>query len=402
LEERAAEKEPTARKIVLRQQEIEEQLERSLFYDHVNIAKGENVKRQMWMTRSGDLLKVVIETKSAEGRNQLEIYFNEDGWVLLSISRRERPLGDGEITIEEETSYFELWRLVKMTRKVARLKRKSQIDMARVKGTRVDVLDLDESTRRPDSLMRRSEEAIRAVLSKKRAAKRAPPGPQGDSDRFSFIQGTSSPDGRLALGFSLEQPVVEWKGADGTLDFMRRHYYVNSEESGEAMSNYVVDVETNKIIGETKCNYIGTRPSFNHRACQTVWSQNNRFLVQHFHGKWHTIKATIVRIDQRSGSLVAIDLIEPITKHALEFLRQRKDRAFRKFGFERFAVSLSCEKVSNTGFLSFGIFGEIPKLGDEDDAFSIIQRFRILEGSGGVSLKFIDSQIGPRPSYAWE
>jgi hypothetical protein len=316
------------------------------------------------------------------------------------ISRRERLLSGEEIRIEEETSYFELWTLVKMTRKVARFKPGSQVDMTGVRGTGVDVLDLDESDRRPDTFQRQSEEVMRALLSKRRTSKRPTSGSQGDSNRFSFIQGTTSSDGRFALGFSLEQPVVEWKAVDGTLDFVRQHYYVDSEEWEGAMTNYVVDVETNKIIGETKCNYIGTRSSFNHRACHTVWSQNNRFMVQHFHGKWHTIKATIVRIDHNSRSLVAIDLMEPIKEHAFEFLRRTKDRAFRKFGFERFAVSFACEKISNTGFLTFRVFGEIPKFGDEDGTFSIIQRVRILEGSGGVSLRFLDSQSGPRLSYS--
>lgn len=210
----------------------------------------------------------------------------------------------------------------------------------------------------------------------------------------------SSPDGRFALAFSLAQPFEGWKAVDGTFDFMREHYFVDSENWEQALTNYVVELETNRVLGETGCNYIGTRDGFNHRTCQTVWSRNNRFMVQHFHGKWHTIKATIVRIDQKKGDLEAIDLIEPITKYASEFLQRTKDRAFRKFGFERFAVSLSCEKVSDTGFLSFRVFGEIPKLGDEDGTFSIIQRFRILEDPGGVSLKFLDSQHGPRLSYA--
>jgi hypothetical protein len=399
LEDRAAEKRPTARKIVLRQQEIEEQLERSLFYDRVSRTKGHGVKQQIWLTRSGDPLKVVIDTKSVAGGDRLEIYFNEDGYVLSVTSHCERLLAGGEIAIEEETSYFELWTLVKMTRKIAHFTPGSQTEMAGVKSTPVDVLDLDENDRRPNSFQEQSREAIRAVLAKRKTANRPASGDVGDRNRFSFIQGTSSPDGRFALGFSLEQPVVELKAVGGTLDFMRRHYYVGLEEWEGAKTNYVVEVETNRIIGETKCNYIGTRSSFNHRACETVWSQNNRFMVQHFHGKWHTIKATIVRIDYGGGSLTAINLVEPIRKQAFEFLRRTKDRAFRRFGFERFAISVSCEKISPTGFLCFQVLGHIPKLEDEDGTFSIIQRFRILERPGGVLLKFIESRLGPRLNY---
>ncbi len=384
------------RKILARQRDMEQKLAKSLCLERIVMAKGQKLKQQFWIDRSGDPLKAVLEREISGGIDRVQICLNEGYYVHSAANYTERVQRDGRIRVEEEISFFEPWRLIRRTRKVADFAPESQVKMGSVKSKRVDLSHLDEEDTRPDSFLQQSEAVIRAVLGKRKNIKHPPSGPKGDSKRFSFIQSTTSPDGRYALGFSLEQPTVVWEARNGTFDFMRRHYYLENFE--DARSNYVIDLETNGIVGETGCHYVGTRTSLNHSSCEVVWSQNSRFMVQHFHGKWHTVEATIVRVDHES-QLVAINLVKPIKKRAFEFLQRTKNRAFRKYGFDRFAVSISCEKISDNGYASFEVLGEIPKFGDGDDTFSVVQRLRIIEGASGVILKFLDSRLGPRVNY---
>jgi hypothetical protein len=382
------------RAILRRCEEIEKQLQWSLSYQEVRKAQG--IRRQAWLSRSGDPLKVSIETKTGKSSSKLQIFFDRRGNVLLVITRDEQ-LSNGETKVEEIARYFEFGQLIEMTRKAAQFKSREKISMEDIKGTRVELPEIWEAETRPDAFRQQSEETFRSLLSRKQSSGHRSAIPTGDSRRFRFIQGTSSSDGRLALGFGLAQPIVRWQALEHYADdvFRRHHYYVDSDDLNDLIRNYVVDLSTNTILGETNCHYIGTRKRYNHRRCQTIWSSNNRFLVQFFQGKWATIEATVTCIDQTR--VTAVELIEPARSCAYQFLSRRKDRAFRRFGADRFAVSISCDEVTNSGFLSLQVFGEIPKSGGEDTTFSLIERFRVVSGARVISLKFIDCRFGLRP-----
>jgi hypothetical protein len=385
------------RAIRRRCEEIEKQLQWSLLYSEVQKAQG--IKRQAWLSRNGDPLKLSIDTKTADSLSKLQIFFDRRGDVLLVIIRNEQQLHNGETKVEEITRYFQFQRLIEMTRKVARFKAGEKITMEHIRVTRVGLPPIWEaemrSDMRSDAFRQQSEETFRRLLSRKQSRGDRSAIPQGDSRRFRFIEGTSSSDGRLALGLGLAQPIVRWKTLEADPDevLRRPRYYVESDHPDDLIRNYVVDLSTNKILGETNCHFMGTRKGYGHRRCQTIWSLNNRYLVQLFQGKWATIEATITRIDQKH--LVAFDLIKPACKHAYQFLSRRKDRAFRRFG-TRFAVSIFCDEVSNSGLLRLEVFGEIPKSAEEDSTFSLIARFRVLSSARGISLRFIDCRFAPR------
>jgi sensor domain DACNV-containing protein len=393
-EEHSRPKKSQRRAILRRRDQIETQLRWSRSYQDVDKAKG--ITRRAWLTRSGDPLKLYIHTKTGDGFTELQIFFDTAGEILLAISRAEQQLNGGKRKVEEITRHFQSWQVTEITHKAAHFKRGKKTSMAHVKGTRVKLSRFGGSDTRPDEFQQQSDDAFRNLLCRKQTVTRRAVAPKGDSRQFRFIQGTTSPDGRLALGLSLAQRPVRWQNLERSVDdvFGREHYYVDSNEPKDLIRNYVIDVRTNKIIGETNCHYMGTRKHYNHRTCETVWSPDNWFVVQFFQVKWGTMEATVSRID--NTSLAATDLVGPVRNCTYEFLSRRKDRAFRRFGHRRFAVSISCDKITDGGFITLQVFGEIPKSGEDDSTFNLIEQFRAVSGPRGIKLKFVDCRFGPR------
>jgi hypothetical protein len=397
-EENSRPKKSQRREILRRRDKIETQLRWAHSYRHVD--KGQGITRRAWLTRSGDPLKICVETKTRDRLTELQIFFDTAGEILLVIGRAEQQLNGGKRKVEEITRYFEFWQVTEITHKAAQFVRGERMDMARVKGTRVKLSAFDELHRRPDEFLQKSDDAFRNLLARKQVITRRAVLPKGDSRHFRFIQGTSSPDGRLALGLGLAQRPVRWQTLEPSVDdiFGREHYYVDSNEPNDLIRNYVIDLRTNKIIGETNCHYMGTRKRYNHRTCQTAWSSDNRFLIQFFQVKWGTMEATVSRI-AKTG-LAVTDLIEPVRNCTYQFLSTRKDRAFRRFGAGRFAVSISCDKITDGGFITLQVFGEIPKSGEDDTTFTLIERFRVVSRTRGIALKFVDCRVGPQPYWS--
>jgi hypothetical protein len=392
-EERSPPKESQPGPILRRRDEIEEQLQRSLSFERIE--RSQRVKQQAWLTPSGDPLKVRIERRTRDLLTDLQIFLDQHGEVILVVTRNERRLGSGEIEVEETTRYFEFWRLIRIARKTARFKRREKMSMSNVRVKLLGLPKLGDPDERPDVFTQQVDQTLRSVVVGRKAAQ-APRIPKGDSRRFRFIQGTSSSNGRMALGFGLAQEVVSWKRHVVTVDetLGRTHYRVDPPLLDGLIRNYVVDVAANKILGETDCHYVGTRHHFGHRTCQAIWSPQNSFLIQLHQGKWGTIEATALHIDD--GDLLTADLPKPVTDYAYEFLSQKKERSIRRFGAERFAESLECTEIDERGVVRFELFGQIPKSAEDDSTFSLVGRFRIHEKAGVLSVEFVECKLGPR------
>jgi hypothetical protein len=392
-EERSPTRAPQPGPILRRRDEVEEQLQRSLFFE--KIERSQRVKQQAWVAPSGDPLKVRVETRTRDLLTDLQIFLDQHGDVTLVVTRNERRLDNGEIEVEETTRYFEFWRLIRIARKTARFKRRDKKNMNKVRAKLLGLPKLGDPDERLNVFMQQVDETLRSVVVGRKAA-RTPRIPKGDSRRFRFIEGTGSSDGRMALGFGLAQEVVSWKrhvvAVDETLG--RTQYRVDSPPLDDLIRNYVVDVAANKILGETNCHYVGTRHHFGHRTCQAIWSPQNHFLIELDQGKWGTIEARVVHIDD--GDLLTADLLKPVTDYAYKFLSQKKERSIRRFGAERFTESLECTEVDERGVVRFELFGQVPKSAEDDSSFSLVGRFRINEKAGVLSLKFLECQLGPR------
>ena len=52
--------------------------------------------------------------------------------------------------------------------------------------------------------------------------------------------------------------------------------------------NYVVDLASKKILGETGCHFFGTHRRYNHRQCIVKWSPDSLKFVQLWDDKYGT------------------------------------------------------------------------------------------------------------------
>lgn len=266
------------------------------------------------------------------------------------------------------------------------------------KFTPIDISIFPEEEMRSFEFDFKCHEIIRSVLSKDNILKEPMGCFTSRGDEFQLIQGSSSGDGSFALGFGMSNGrklntlECQTDNAIGEL-----HYVNHSYEEWGQICNYVVNIPAKETFGITGCKYIGAKSSYNHRTVGACWSPNNRFLIQFHNGKWQTIEAVAVFVDERLRMIKVAELVNPIARYTYKFLAGRRDRALRRFGAERFAISLHCEELRDSGVAKLQVFGEIPKLGGEDSSFSLIEHLRFTPTRNGLSIKFLDVQSGPRP-----
>jgi hypothetical protein len=385
--------ESQTRSIIRRCEDIEKQLPWSKSFEHAS--RDSRVQLKLWLTRSGDPLKVLMHADHRNGFAEIQVLFDTDGDVLLATTLNGQKLNDGLTRVQESTQYFRFWRLISMTRKTATLyPGATTASMKAVKAQQVDLSDFPGDDLRPTAVVDQVEGFVTAILANNHVASGYTLVGDGQS-QFCFIQGTSSPSGRYALGFGLNLPILSWQELQSSCDLVfRREHYLASEGLEESVRNYVVELGTNKVLGETQCHYIGTRHNYNHRTCETIWSSNDRFLIQLFHGKWATMQASIVFVNEDEA--VGLSVLPHLRQHANRFLMRRKDRAFRRFGAARFALSVFCNQITNAGLVTFEVFGQIPKSPEDETTFSVVERFRILNGAKGIYLKLIECRFGER------
>lgn len=400
VDNQSAKKKSAVPKIQKRCGQIEEQLCRSILLTQAvdNGDEAAAFENTVWITLSGDPLKVTTKRGSPKKTIRTDVYFGADLEVIMSVKRVER-IYEENVFIEEQTDYFNKWTLVQRTRKMAQSPIGVFSNLAGVKALKVDISDLDESETRPHEITTASEEVIRSVILQSKSGARYVNEYTDGEHRFSFIQGTASLDGRYALAFNLEQETENLEPRDGTLDFMRQQYVQKDYDFELAPPNYVINLEDSKVIGYAGCRYIGTRTNFNHQKCQVVWSLNNRYMLQLHQGKWQTLKAAIVLLSDIVKKPISLDITQQVSQDAFDFLKKARNRALRKYGWDKFAMSFSCEEISISGYLTIEVFGEIPKFGEDDAVLSTIQRYRIGEKEGQVTLKLIHCETGRIKSY---
>jgi hypothetical protein len=382
--------ESQVRAILQRRDDIEKQLPRSQVLEYAS--RGGRLQLKLWLTLSADPLKLLIHTSVGTGFSEIQVVFDTEGDVFFVTTSSAHRRNDRATQVTETTQYFRFWRLIRMTRKTASLfPGTSLAAMKAVKEHQVDLSDFPENELHPSATVEQVEGAVSAIFANNRLTSRVTI--RGEQGSFCFIQGTCSPTGRYALGFGLDVPDFAWQDLQGSCDLVfRREHYLASEGWEGAVRNYVVELETNKILGDTRCHYPGTRHNYSHRTCEAVWSPDERYLIQFFHGKWATREVSIVRL--KAQKAVALSVLPTLKQHANQFLVRRKHRGFRRFGADQFALSVSCKQITKAGFVTFDVFGTIPGPAEGEATFSLIERFKILTDATGISLKLIECRFG--------
>jgi hypothetical protein len=354
----ATSKDPDIKALIRRYTDVEGQLDRSIHYLKSENVDGVTTIRQAWLNGANDLIKVAVETSGPSGRELTE-YVAEDfeSCTMFVLTRKETAVTGGETQIEESRRYFVGGELVRELRKSGRFKPGDSLDTVKLPNVTVDP---------PKPLKDRSAEEERSKAQyqflagpAKIAAELREAGPpqtdpfatvKGDSEKFRVIHGSVSPDGRYAIALGFSRNEIDWDS------FIEKEYAVEGmptyyAESEEDIRNYLVDLTTQKILGETGCNFFGTRQRYNHRECKLGWSDDSASFVQLWSNKWADeacVAGQIVTGPKLGG---VTDLLKVLEAKTYAFLKKRAD--------DMPGLSINVERVGNDGRIELKVYGNI-------------------------------------------
>lgn len=411
----ASEIDPQIKAIGQRYNQVEAQLARSLHYSKKETAgDGATTTEQAWFNGAGDLLKVATERGDAAGGCELTewvaLNFENPQAGLFVLNRKETPLPEGGGTrIEESRKYFGSSPkgegngvLIRELRKSAKFRAGESMDTVHTPNTAVDLASQPQL----DASSEAGEQALRDIFNKPgeiATALQEAGSPAedpfasakgGDRERFRVIRGSASPDGRYAIAIGFAQP-VDWEK-----DY-RDDYFTDAQiytaEDAKGLRNYVVELPTGRILGETGCAFFGTRQHYNHRGCSVSWSPDSTWFVELTDEKWNYVAC-------RAGHLVAggssggaklvgcPDVGKTAEKAAVTFLAARKRR------LRDSNIAITSVDVNNAGVIELTLLGQQnsgARKGEVD--FSTDQRLRLRQSQGGaLSLETLSVRATPK------
>jgi hypothetical protein len=378
--------------------QIEAQLDRSVHHLKKEGADPETTVKQAWFNGAGDLIKVATEHRDASGRELTEYFahdFDEAYAGMFVLTRKESPLLDGGVRIDESRKYFgstksDNGKLIRESRKSALFKAGESLDTVHVPNVMVDLAKQPKDTRSQDE----QSKAERELFAKPQeiAAELQKAGPpdvdpfangKGESDKFRVIHGTASPDGRyaIALGFAREE--INWDDfVEKEADTEAHTYYAENEEDTR---NYVVDLVSQRILGETGCNYFGTRQRYNHRECSVSWSPDSTTFVQLWSDKWSYTDCRAGHIAPGPKLDVVIDLGKEVDKKTFAFLKERRDPDSGE------DLSMGVAQVGNDGVIQLHVYSVNPSVPHRGETrFSLSERLRLRATSSGPRVEMLN------------
>jgi hypothetical protein len=170
---------------------------------------------------------------------------------------------------------------------------------------------------------------------------------------------------------------ASFRGED--YDDGREQFMLESDDSVDKVVNYIVDLKTHRITGETSGVHFGTRQYYNYRACIMAWSPDSRLFVELNTAKWLYTDCCLGCLGE--GKLAALhDLGAAVAARAKEFLKSSHHAGFRRYG-ANMACALANPELHNDGTGSIDVTLQVPKSLDDDASASVRVRFRIAGGN---------------------
>ena len=260
-----------------RYNQVETQLDRSVRYLKKEGAGPETTIQQAWFNGAGDLIKIAVEHSDPAGSELTEYFaraFDYADHGMFVLTRKETPLGDGGTQVDESRKYYGEGKrggygeLIRELRKSGRFKPGESLDTVRTPNVVVDLAKQPKDDRSDDERLKAQSEFFSKPEEIAAALQKAGPPDfdpfvKGDSEKFRVINGTASPDGRYAIALGFARDKINW---DDLVDqYSPENGRTYRAENEEDVRNYVVDLTAQTILGETGCNYLGTRRRYNHR-----------------------------------------------------------------------------------------------------------------------------------------
>ncbi len=381
--------------------QIEGQLNRSVHYLKKEESGGATTVEQAWLNGAGDPIKVSVERTDSSGRELTEYFardlidpfagFNYEGTFVLN--RKETKSPDGGTQVDESRKYFGEnnggnGQLLRELRKSARFKAGESTDTVHTPNVVVDLRKQSRDNRAEDDVFDHPAKIVDSLL------KAGPPesdpfaNVKGDSERFRVIHGTASPDGRFAIALGLARKEIDWDGLIEK-DYQEHGttYYAEDEED---VRNHVVDLANQKILGETGCNYFGTRRRYNHRSCVVTWSPDSSKFVQLWDDKWASQACVAGEINPGPKFAGAVNVGEAIAKKTYAFVKKRFTAE------DGGGLALSVKSVTNDGVIELKASEECSS-GDckGETIFSVREQLRLRDTPNGLHIDIVNMRRSP-------
>jgi len=376
-----------------RYRQVEDQLARSIRYTSKDESGAATTVRQEWYNGAEDLIEAAVERNDASGRELTE-YIPHDlgsdfGWRgLFLLTRKETPLPHGGMQVEESRKYFGETeegndQLIRELRKSARFKPGEPTDTVHVPDVVVDLSKQNKAEGGAEEFGLGEPHELSAALRKVGPPQFFDPfaSVKGDSDKFRVIHGSASPDGRFAIAMGLPPGQSNWDAL-----YEDENYFYENGARYYDVPNYVVDLTQRKILGETHCNYFGTKRRYNHQQCILRWSPDSLKFVQLWDDKWSSTECVAGKISPGPKLAGAVDLDKAIGKKTYAFVKKRFDSENGGAG----ELSLQINKVSNDGTIDLEA-SEQCRFGDcrGETIFKVNERLRLSDGPKGPRLEIL-------------
>ena len=383
----ATSKDPEIKSTMQRYTEVEAQLDRSIHYLKSENADGVTTIRQAWLNGANDLIKVAVESSGPAGRELTEYVAEDfDSYTTFVLTRKEAPDSGGETQIAESRRYFVGGNLVRELRKSGRFKPGDSLDTVKLPNVSVDPAKPLKDTRAEEERRRAQDEFLSQP--EKIAAELRKAGPpqsdpsanvKGDSDKFRVIHGSVSPDGRYAIALGFARNEISWDDFEEEVDGKRTY----EAETEEDVRNYVIDLAAQKILGETGCNFFGTRKRYNHRECNLLWSGDSKSFVQLWHDKWADTACVAGQIAPGPKLGGVTDLLKVLEPKTYSFLKKRADTMP--------GLSINVEQVGNDGRIELSVSASISS-GERkgETLFSLAESVQLRKTANGLRAEVLN------------
>ena len=140
---------------------------------------------------------------------------------------------------------------------------------------------------------------------------------------------------------------------------------------------------TQKILGETGCNYFGTRIRYNHRECTLTWSSDSMNFVQLWSDKWEDTACVAGQIAPGPKLGGVTDLFKVLEAKTYSFLKKRAD--------DMPGLSIHVERVGNDGRIELSVYGSISS-GERkgETLFSLAETVQLRKTATGLRAEVIN------------
>jgi len=369
--------------------QVEAQLDRSIHYSKSETIDGVTTVRQAWLNGANDLMKVAVERTGPEGRELTEYVADDfDSYTMFVLTRKETPVTGGGTQIDESRRYFVGGNLARELRKSGRFKPGDSLDTVHLRNVTVPATKLLKDQKAEEARSRAQNEFLSGP--RKVAAELYKAGPpqtdpfanvKGDSDKFRVIHGSVSPDGRYAIALGFARNDINWDAFEEEVDGKRTY----EGETEEDVRNYVIDLAAQKILGQTGCEYFGTRKRYNHRECTLTWSNDSTNFIQMWSDKWADTACVAGQIAPGPKLGGATDLLKVLDAKTSAFLKKRERDD------DTPGLSISVERVGNDGRIELSVSGSISS-GERkgETLFSLAETVQLRRTATGVRAEVIN------------